>query len=311
MITCFDIGGSFIRFGQAAEHSASGYEIVSEIGRFETPLHDFDDFVVAMRSALSGADTKAVSIAMAGVFDKQTGIAKVANVPCLDGIQVVKDLTDALGLPVLISNDADCFALAEAHHGLGRDVDVVFGIILGSGVGGGVVVRGHLLSGHGGIAGEWGHGPIVDPNAGIFISGQSVFDCGCGHKGCIDTVGGARGLERLHAALHGEQLSSADITARADANEAKACATIDLFVEHVSRALSVMVNTLGPGIIPVGGGLASDMALLSRIDQRVRDLVLATYDKVLVRQGERAQDGGLVGAGIVAQQAFASGELAA
>lgn len=306
MVTCFDIGGSFIRFGQAA-----GREIVSEAGRFPTPLHIFDDFVAAVRKALDGTHTKAVSIAMAGVFDKQTGIAKVANVPCLDGRRVAHELTAIIGLPVLISNDADCFALAEAHFGLGRGVDVVFGIILGSGVGGGVVVRGHLLPGHGGIGGEWGHGPVVDPNAGNMVSGQSAFSCGCGHSGCVDTVGSARGLERLHLALCGEALPSTGIVAAWKSGNADASATIDLFVEHVSRALSVMINTLSPGVIPVGGGLASDKELVARIDVRVRELVLATYDAPLVSQGLRAKDGGLVGAGIIAQQAFDSGELAA
>lgn len=306
MITCFDIGGSFIRFGNAA-----GREIVSEAGRFSTPLHDFDEFVSVVKSVLDSSGSKAVSISMAGVFDKKTGIATVANVPCLHQRRVAVDLEAAVGLPVLISNDADCFALAEAYHGLGQGAGVVFGIILGSGVGGGVVVRGQLLPGHGGIAGEWGHGPIVDPNAGGLVSGHPVFECGCGHAGCVDPVGSARGMERLHLELSGEVKPSTEIVANWKSEDAKASATIDLYVEHVARALSVMVNTLSPGIIPVGGGLSSEVALISRIDLRVRELVLANYESPLVEQGLRAKDGGLVGAGIVAQQAFESGELAA
>jgi N-acetylglucosamine kinase len=186
---------------------------------------------------------------------------------------------------------------------------VVFGIILGSGVGGGVVVGGRLIEGFGGISGEWGHGPCIDPAAGGTAEGLPAFPCGCGLTGCLDAVCSARGMEKLHAALHGETLASTEITAGWHRGEGRAAATIALYVRHLSRALSVAVNTLGAWVVPVGGGLSADRGLIAAIDTALRPLVLADYPDPLVVPGHHAADGGLVGAGIAAIQAEADGRL--
>ncbi|PVB63632.1 ROK family protein [Labrenzia sp. 011] len=298
MITCFDIGGSFIRHGALQENGS-----VAESGRVATPGDDWNAFVAAI-SACTEDSHSPISISLAGAFDERTGFAEVANIPCLDKRPVLEDLQTALDRPVLIINDANAFALAEATAGTGRGKAVVFGIILGSGVGGGLVIDGKLVKGFGGIAGEWGHGPVVDPTAGGQLQGLEHYPCGCGQTGCIDAACSARGMERIHLSLHRRAVSSTEITSAWHANDPAATATVEAWATLLSRALSVLVNTLGPDVIPVSGGLANDGALLDLIDRKSRALVLADYGGPLVTKGRFADNGGLQGAGIAARLAF-------
>lgn len=298
MTTCFDIGGSFIRHGTLQENGS-----VAESGRVPTPGKDWQSFVDAIEGC-TGADCGPISISLAGAFDDRTGVADVANIPCLHKRAVKTDLEAALKRPVLITNDANAFALAEAVDGAGRGKPVVFGIILGTGVGGGLVVNGQLVKGVGGIAGEWGHGPVVDPTAGGQLKGLEHYPCGCGQTGCIDAVCSARGMEKIHQTLHGNALSSKEITAAWHRADVEATQTIEAYATLLSRSLSVLVNTLGPDVIPVSGGLSGDEDLLALIDRKTRSLVLAHYAAPLVFKGQFAENGGLHGAGIVARTAF-------
>ncbi|MEE4013857.1 ROK family protein [Roseibium sp. FZY0029] len=298
MITCFDIGGSFIRHGELQVDGT-----VAEKGRVATPGNDWQAFVDAI-AACSGPDGSPISISLAGAFDARSGIADVANIPCLHKRRVQSDLETALNRPVAITNDANAFALAEAVDGTGRGKHVVFGIILGSGVGGGLVVNGSLVTGYGGIAGEWGHGPIMDPTAGGQLRGIEHYACGCGQTGCIDAICSARGMEKIHRSLHGLDQPSKDITAAWHAGEEAATQTLDAFTTLLSRALSAFVNTLGPDVIPVSGGLSNDLVLLDVIDRKTRDIVLAEYGEPLVIKGAYSANGGLHGAGIVARSLF-------
>ncbi len=311
MVYCFDIGGSFIKFGVP---DAAG--LVTESGRVPTPLNSFDELVEVLVSSIRSMPASfapLVSISLAGIINPNSQLTSVANIPCLNDRRLKGDLEKKLGLPVVISNDADCFALAEARLGAGRGHTNVFCIILGSGVGGGMVFNGDLLSGFGGFGGEWGHGPSVDPGAGGLIEPLKRMRCACGGVGCLDTVGGARGLERLHWAIHAEQAGSTDIIARWLNGESEAALSVKVLVEHVSRALSVVVNTFGASIVPVGGGLSHSVELVSLIDRRVRALTLADYVQPLVVPGKHAQDGGLIGAALAGEdlrQALSGKELA-
>jgi len=298
MVTCFDIGGSFIRHGVLQSDGT-----VAERGRVATPGHSWTDFVQAVENC-AGTENHPVSISLAGAYDDRTGIADVANIPCLHNRQVEKELSNALGRPVAVINDANAFALAEAVDGTGRNMPVVFGIILGTGVGGGVVVNGQLVTGFGGMAGEWGHGPVIDPSAGGQLSGIDHYQCGCGQIGCVDATCSARGMERIHRSLHDISLTSKEITHAWHLNDPAATDTIDAFSTLLSRALSVLVNTLGPDVIPVSGGLSNDQELLDLIDRKTRALVLAHYQTPLVVRGRFAENGGLHGAGIFARRMF-------
>ncbi len=302
MITSFDIGGTSIKAA-----TASGAGTLVPIGRVPTPLDDFDAFVAAMTALIDkgGAPQgSAIAISVTGVVDPQSGMTTVANIPCIDGLDLAGQLQERLGRPVLVANDADCFALAEAHAGAGRGHRVVFGAILGTGVGGGIVAEGRLFRGGGGLSGEWGHGTAVATEVTVSPYRVAHFACGCGQSGCVDTIGGARGIERLHHLLHGKNLSSTDIIAAWQAGDAAAHATVDLHVELVSVPLALTVNIVGPDIIPVGGGLGNAHALVARLDTAVRARILRRIERPLVVPAQLTVDAGLIGA---ASLAFSEG----
>lgn len=294
MILCFDIGGTAIKIAEAFAP-----EDIRPKGRIPTPADDYPAFVAALRSVIGRASPppKGLAFSIAGVIDPDTGKAKVANIPCLMGRTVQADLEADLGLPVVLANDADCFALAEASVGAGRGHDVVFGIILGTGVGGGVVVRGELINQSGGFAGEWGHGPVAQRVIGAEV--LPAYPCGCGLTGCLDAVCSARGMERLHLHLNGETADSVAIVQGWEKAEPRAARTIGLWLDLLSGPLAMIENLLGAGIIAAGGGLANSRALIGALDTEVRRRTLRRIARPLVVPAECAIEPGLVGAAVL------------
>jgi N-acetylglucosamine kinase len=302
MISCFDIGGSAIKSARAIAP-----DDILPLSRVPTPLDDFDAFVTALSGLIdqSGVpDRTGIAISITGVVDPDTGRIKCANIPCVDGRTLSADLAARLGRPVLIANDADCFALAEAGAGAGRGHRVVFGAILGTGVGGGLVIDGRLVTGAGGFAGEWGHGPVAATSAGTPPVPIPRFRCGCGLSGCVDTVGAARGIERLHQHLHGTALSSTEIIGRWEAGDIAADRTVDCFVDLLAGPLALVLNVVGASIVPVGGGLSNSTRLLARIDTAVRARILRTATSAIVVPGQCRIEPGLIGAGILGLAEF-------
>lgn len=294
MITCFDIGGSAIK---SAAAGADGQ--IGELRRVPTPAHDFAAFSAAMKELIAaGGPSRGVAISIAGVIDPADGRIKCANIPCIDGRTLAADLAAELGLPVWIANDADCFALAEAQAGAGRGHANVFGLILGTGVGGGLVIDGRLIGGPGGFAGEWGHGPVAPHFAGTPPQAIPRFACGCGQTGCLDAIGGARGLERVHAALHPgiSPLDSRQIIDAWQEGDANAARTIDCFVDILSGPLAMLVNTIGASVLPVGGGLSNSAPLIAMLDQAVRARILRKTGAAIIVQGQSGAEAGLIGA---------------
>ncbi|TCQ11395.1 N-acetylglucosamine kinase [Rhizobium sp. PP-F2F-G36] len=297
MIVCFDIGGSAIKGAVATSP-----EDIRPLTRRPTPLNDFDAFVATLEAAFeeAGIRPERIALSIAGVVDPDTQAITVANIPCLHQRPLTRDLGDRLQMPVLIANDADCFALAEAGLGAGRGHRIVFGVILGTGVGGGLVANGRLINGDGGFAGEWGHGPAVAATAGNPPVAIPAFPCGCGQSGCVDTIGAARGMERLHQLLHAETLPSHEITARWQAGDAGAARTIEVLVDLVSSPLALAINITGATIVPVGGGLSGVTPLIAAIDQAVRARILRKFDRPLIVPGECRIEPGLIGAALLA-----------
>lgn len=282
MILAFDIGGSRIR----AARGGVG------LGEVATPLHDAQAFVGALHGFLRAGD-RAVAISVAGVVDPDSGQITVANIPCLNGRALAAELQTALGLPVLVLNDADCFALAEMAAGAARGHRNVFALILGSGVGGSLVIDGRVVQGAGGYAGEWGHGPVIrDP----------VFTCGCGQKGCLDTVGSARGIERLHHHLTGEEIGSVEVIRRWRSGQP--APAVPLWLELVGGQLAMVVNVVGASVVPVGGGLSNDRALIAALDRAVRARILRRTGQPLVVVAETGANAGLIGAAAAGEAAF-------
>jgi N-acetylglucosamine kinase len=296
MILCFDIGGTAIKIAHAYAR-----DDIRPMGRVPTPANDYAGFVAALRSAIASAPMRPerAAFSIAGVVDPDTGLATVANIPCLTGRRLQADLEADLRLPVDLANDADCFALAEAAVGAGRGHDVVFGIILGTGVGGGVVVRGELINAGGGFAGEWGHGPVAQRMLGDPEVQLPAFACGCGQIGCLDAVCSARGMERLHLHLHGAVAESTAIVAGWQAGDAAAGRTIAIWLELLSGPLAMVENMLGADIMAAGGGLANAQDLIAALDQAVRAKILRKFDRPLIVPAQCAIEPGLVGAAIL------------
>ncbi|MGV3550726.1 ROK family protein [Rhizobium sp.] len=295
-IVCFDIGGSFIKGAVAL----TAQDITPLVPR-PTPLDDFDAFAATLIGVIAESRIRPerVALSITGIIDPETGIATVANIPCIHGRPLQRDLQARLGLGVLIANDADCFALAEAGLGAGRGHAIVLGAILGSGVGGGLVANGRLVNASGGFAGEWGHGPILPSYAGDPPVAIPAWDCACGQTRCLNTVGGARGMERLHFEVHRAELTSREIVDGWQAGEAESVKTIDLYVELVASPLALAVNITGASIVPVGGGLAKSGPLIERLDAAVRARTLRRFGRPLVVPGALSIEPGLAGAALL------------
>lgn len=294
MILCADIGGSFIDFAVVRRDGDIGHRHAEP-----TPLHDLEAFVGTLEQLCAPWPDLPLHIAIAGVEDPVAGIVRAANIPCLQKGPLVALLRQRTGRNVLIGNDADCFALAESRFGIAQGYRNVFGVILGTGVGGGYVVDGRVVPGLGGVTGEWGHGPFVVPPPGAPADVRKFtpsFPCGCGQVGCLDTIAGARALERLHVWAGGRAADSQAIVTAWGQGEPDAVHTMEIYLSYLSSALALVVNVTGSMILPVGGGLGSSSALVAAIDRSVRERILVREDRPLVVQAVLGKNAGLLGA---------------
>lgn len=196
---------------------------------------------------------------------------------------------------IIIENDADCFAIAEATHGPGRGFDNVFAIILGTGVGGAQIYQQNLIRGFGGSSGEWGHGPFVQNQDGRLPDFIPQIACTCGQMGCINTVGGARGLEAIHTASGNQQLDSRQIIEGWSAADAGCSQSVARYISIVGDALALTVNITGAQIVPVGGGLSNALQLLSALNNDVQSKILLPRPDPLIVKGTFGKNGGLWG----------------
>jgi N-acetylglucosamine kinase len=293
VILCFDIGGTTMKGGRAR-----AVDDVEVLERVPTPGRDFDAFVGVLARAIADCPEppRVLSAAIPGIVEPGSGLGVVANVPCISGIPVRARLEAALGLPVILANDADCFALAEMAVGAGRGHRVVFGVILGTGVGGGLVIDGRLINAEGGFAGEWGHGPMAARLAGAPTVQIPRFPCGCGLAGCLDATVSARGMEALHRHLHDANATSLAIVAGWESGEAAAARTIAIWLEIAAAPLAMLVNATAADIVPVGGGLGGSASLVAALDTEVRALTLRRFERPLVVPAQCRTEPGLVGA---------------
>jgi N-acetylglucosamine kinase len=292
---CADIGGSFVDVAIFGDDAAILHQ-----RKVPTPSTDWQAFVriFADLQAEYGdrlGDEDPISIAIAGLIDPDSGILTSANIDCIHGRPFAADLAAALGRPVIVTNDADAFVLAESALGVARGHRLVFGIILGTGVGGGLIEDGRVVTGAGGIGGEWGHGQAV-PRSPVAPDATPLFLCGCGRWGCLDTVGGARGLERLHHFLHGVESNSRAVTEAWGQGDAAARATIDFYCDLTAGPLAMLLNTVPATIVPVGGGLASSTALVAELDRRVRVGLLRSTTQPILVPSVLGGNAGLLGA---------------
>lgn len=248
-----DLGGSKIEIVGLA---ADGRELLRR--RIATPQGDYRATLTAIAGLVAEAEaelgqTGSVGIGIPGAESLRSGLIKNANSTCLIGQPLRHDLQTLLRREVRLANDANCFALSEAIDGAGRDAETVFGVILGTGVGGGIVIRRQVLAGANAIAGEWGHNPLPR----LAAADQPAPDCYCGHRGCIETYLSGPGLTADHARHTAETLDAASIECRAAAGDAACEATLRRYEDRLGRALASVINILDPQVIVLGGGLSN------------------------------------------------------
>ena len=208
--------------------------------------------VVEQLEATSGLTRpRVIGFGTPGTVEHSSGTLKNSNTVCLNGRPLGRDLAAALGVDARLTNDANCFALAEATLGAGQGRDVVLGLILGTGVGSGIVVSGRVLHGLHGIAGEWGHNPV---------RGEST-PCYCGRTGCVETVISGPALERFYRSAGGDSADLPDIVQRAGRGERAAVATIERLTTKFGEAIAAVINILDPDAIVIGGGVGNIEAL--------------------------------------------------
>jgi fructokinase len=224
-----------------------------------------------------GGEGATIGVGIPGAVSRLTGRIKNANSVWLIGEDLAGDLTRRLDRPVRVMNDANCFALSEAVDGAAAGAEVVFGVILGTGVGGGVAIRGEVLDGASRIAGEWGHDPLPWPSD----EERPGPACYCGKRGCIETFCSGPGLERDHESATGARLSGAGIGRAASAGDPAARATLSRYVDRLARGLATVVNVLDPDAIVLGGGVSNLPELAARVTEALPSWVFT--DRVATR----------------------------
>ena len=232
--------------------------------RVATPQGSYDGTVATIRELVDALESEltasaSVGIGIPGTVSPRTGLVKNANSTWLIGKPFDRDLAAALGRPVRLANDADCFALSEATDGAGSGAATVFGVILGTGVGGGIVVNGRLLVGPNAIAGEWGHNPLPWPGD----AERPGPPCYCGKRGCIETFLSGPGLARDH----GGAPNGAEVAALAEAGDAGAMAALERYEDRLARALAGVINIIDPEVVVLGGGLSQLSSLYHTVPE--------------------------------------------
>ena len=240
--------------------------------RVATPQGDYAGTVAAIAGLVAEAEQRlgappgacSIGVGAPGSMSRMTGLLRNSNSLCLNGKPFKHDIEVRVGRAVRMSNDANCFALSEAQDGAAAGAQVVFGAILGTGVGGGIVIDGVALDGCNGIAGEWGHNPLPWPRD----DERPGAPCYCGRSGCIETWVSGPAFERDHLAHAGRDLPTAQIAADAAAGDSASAASLARYEERLARSLAHIINVLDPDVIVLGGGMSNVDRLYESVPKR-------------------------------------------
>lgn len=254
-----DLGGTKIEAIALAPDGAERFR-----RRVATPRGDYDGTLAAIAALVASADEHVgahgrVGIGIPGTISAATGAVKNANSTWLNGRPLQQDLERLLGRPIRVANDANCFALSEAADGAAAGARIVFGVILGTGTGGGIVVDGRVLSGANGISGEWGHNPLPWPDESE-LPGPA---CYCGLRGCVETFLSGAGLQSAYAGAGTP--GAREIARAALQGDSAAAAAIEIYTRRLAKALASVINVLDPDVIVLGGGLSNIASLYARV----------------------------------------------
>ena len=235
--------------------------------RIPTPREDYPLILEAVGQLVSSLQVNPiipVGIGTPGSISRKSSLMRNSNSRCLNGKPLLVDLESQLSIPVRLANDADCFTLSEATDGAANNSRTVFGVILGTGVGGGICMDGKLIDGLNGISGEWGHNPM--PRMPNQTRGRACF---CGHQDCIETWVAGPGLSRSYQESAGEKIDPPEIVKRQINGEAAADEVLENYYDQLAAALSTVINIIDPDTIVLGGGLSN----VEQLYQRVPDLL--------------------------------------
>lgn len=282
-----DLGGTKI---EAIAIDGDGHELLRR--RVATPTHDGAAIVAAIADLVRGVETVlgergTVGIGTPGAISPATGVMKNSNTTCLNGQPLDRQLADALGREVRLANDANCFTLSEAVDGAAEDGRVVFGVIIGTGTGGGVVVDRQVLTGANAIAGEWGHNPLPWSD----VEDAPAADCYCGKRGCIETYLCGAGLVRDHRERTGDELS-AEVIAQGATEAART--SITRYRRRLAKALASVINVLDPDVVVLGGGLSNIPEIAEGLP--LADHVFSDRVETAVRRAKHGDSSGVRGA---------------
>ncbi len=300
-----DLGGTKI---EAIAFSDDGE--VRDRRRIPTPRGDYAATVRAVVSIVAAVETEAggngsIGIGIPGSVSARSGLIRNANSVWLIGQPLQKDLADALGRPVRLENDANCFVLSEALDGAGAGTDTVFGVILGTGVGGGLVVDKRLLGGRNAIAGEWGHNPMPWPTPEEWPGPE----CYCGKTGCIECFLSGPGLSRSFGTDASAARDAQAIAAAAASGDAGANTALTLYEDRLARALSSAINLFDPDVIVLGGGLSNIERLYRNVPAKLISHVFSDQVTTPILPARHGDASGVRGAAWLWPLATQPGEI--
>jgi len=272
-----DLGGTKIE-GLAID--GDGRELARR--RVPAPRGDYDKTLQAIVELVGAIEREmgaegSVGVGMPGTISPATGLVKNANSTWLNGRPLADDLPRLLGRAVRFANDANCFALSEATDGAAAGAPVVFGVIIGTGTGGGVVVSGRCVTGANAIGGEWGHNPLPAPRD----EERPGPACYCGRSGCIETFLSGPALARDYAEAGGDRIEADAVAARAASGDARAMGCLDRYADRMARALASVINVIDPDVIVLGGGLSNIDRLYEAVPARWASHIFS--DRVVTR----------------------------
>jgi fructokinase len=287
-----DLGGTKIEIIALDE---SGKELLRR--RIATPQHDYAATLHAVTTLAHEVEVTlgrvgSVGIGTPGAISRATGLLKNSNSVCLNGQPLLADLEKVLARNIRIENDANCFALSEAADGAGAGARVVFGVILGTGVGGGIVVDGRVLTGSNAIAGEWGHNPLPWPSPNELPGDR----CYCGKSACIETWLSGPSMVRHHAQRSGNFRDASRIAASASQGDAASEQTLAEYEDRLARALSQVINILDPDVIVLGGGMSNITRLYENIPKQWGKYVFSDRVDTRLLQNLHGDSSGVRGA---------------
>src|SRR5271169_6338659 len=256
-----DLGGTKIE--AAAVDDLGGVRVRRRVatptGNYRATIEAITALVEVIELEIGG--TASVGIGIPGAVSPITGLIKNANSTWLIGRPLQRDVESALGRPTRLANDANCFALSEATDGAGAAAETVFGVILGTGVGGGIAIRRQILAGANAIAGEWGHNPMPWPTPDE-VPGPR---CWCGRSGCLETFLSGPALAADHHRHYRQTLNAPEIVEAAAAGDLGCRATLERYMNRLARGLASVINVVDPDAIVLGGGLSSISALYEQV----------------------------------------------